>query len=271
MLYAVTVLIGFEATAVYSEEARNPNKTIPRATFAVLAISGLIYVIGAWAVIAGEGASRVQEVAQQAPVGFVFAEAGQYVGAWFGQFMLIQTCISVFAGIVAMHNNASRYIFAVARDGFLPRPLAKVHPVHGVPTRAGLVNLVLLTVVPFVFWLGGQDPVVGVATTLQSVGNIGLLTLYALTSLAIAVLFIRRREISIATVVAPLVSAILLTLFVAWAANNYHLMSGTDNALINHLPWILVVVAGWGVGAVLWAKRYRPERYEHIATNVMSI
>jgi amino acid transporter len=268
MLYAVTVLLGFEATAVYSEEARDPNKTIPRATYAVLAISGIIYVVGAWGVIAGAGASQVQEVALQNPVGFVFDEAGKYVGSWFGHFMLLQSTISCFAGIIAVHNNASRYLFAVARDGFLPKPLAKIHPRHGVPTNAAALDLVVIAVVLLAFWAAGSDPVVGVATSLQGVSNIGILALYAVTSVSIAALFIRRRQIGLATVIAPLLSALLLGVFVVWAAFNYHLMSGSTNALINHLPWALPVVAAVGAGLALWAKRNKPLRYEHIGTPV---
>jgi amino acid transporter len=270
MLYSFTVLLGFESTAVYSEEARNPRRTIPRATYAVLGISGVIYVIGAWAIVAGAGAANVQSVASENPVGFVFDQGGEFVGPWFAHFLFIQSTVSCFAGVIAVHNNASRYIFAVARDGFLPRTLATVHPRHGVPTRAAAVDLIWITLVLLGFWLAGQDPVVGVATTLQGVSTIGILALYALTSLAIAAFFIRRQEFGFRTVIAPLISAVLLGVLVAWAADNYHLMSGTEDPIINRLPWLLVLVALAGAGAAAWAKRNRPARYEHIGTRVHS-
>ena len=44
LLFAVTCFIGFEATAIFGEEARDPRRTIPRATYLAIAFVGTLYV-----------------------------------------------------------------------------------------------------------------------------------------------------------------------------------------------------------------------------------
>ena len=45
VLFALTGFIGFEATAVFRDEARDPERTIPRATYAAVLIIGAFYAV----------------------------------------------------------------------------------------------------------------------------------------------------------------------------------------------------------------------------------
>lgn len=58
--------IGFEATSLFRDEVRSPEKTIPRATYGAIIFIGVIYTICAYALIAAYGPD-VQTIAQNAP------------------------------------------------------------------------------------------------------------------------------------------------------------------------------------------------------------
>ncbi|MGH1553405.1 APC family permease [Streptomyces sp. L7] len=60
VMFAVASFVGFEATAIYSEEARDPKRSVPRATYlAVIAIGGF-YALSSWAVVLAVGTDEVQ-------------------------------------------------------------------------------------------------------------------------------------------------------------------------------------------------------------------
>lgn len=44
IMWAALVFVGFEATAVYRREAKNPDKTVPRATYGAVFLLGILYV-----------------------------------------------------------------------------------------------------------------------------------------------------------------------------------------------------------------------------------
>ena len=66
-LFIVTNFTGFEATVVFSEEARDPRRTIPRAAYTAIAVIGLFYALTVWALSIGWGPANVQAAAAQDP------------------------------------------------------------------------------------------------------------------------------------------------------------------------------------------------------------
>jgi len=55
LLFAIISYVGFEATAIFRDEARTPERTIPRATYLALILIGVFYAITSWALISGWG------------------------------------------------------------------------------------------------------------------------------------------------------------------------------------------------------------------------
>ena len=55
LLFALISYVGFEATAIFRDEARDPERTIPRATYAALILIGAFYAVTSWALISGVG------------------------------------------------------------------------------------------------------------------------------------------------------------------------------------------------------------------------
>ena len=92
LAFAFASYIGFEATAIYGEESKDPHKTVPRATYlAVIAIT-VIFGFTAFGIVTGLGASQVvDQTAKLSSVGDVplvnpanvlFSVADTYVGSW---------------------------------------------------------------------------------------------------------------------------------------------------------------------------------------------
>jgi amino acid transporter len=162
--------------------------------------------------------------------------------------MQVLVVTSLFASFLAVHASASRYHFALARDGVLPRALARTHPKYGSPIAGSAAQLALTAIVVIAFALAGQDPYLVMGIGLYGVGVIGIVTLQALTSFAVIRYFLRERtgESRLATLVAPLLGGIGLSVGVALMAINYGALTGSTTAWINALPWVLVVAAVTG-------------------------
>ena len=80
LLFAILSFIGFEATAVFRDEARNPLRTIPRATYLSVILIGVFYTVSTWALITAWGESQVVDKAVADPSGLLPGATEQYLG-----------------------------------------------------------------------------------------------------------------------------------------------------------------------------------------------
>ena len=64
ILFAILSFIGFEATAVFRDEAKDPDRTIPRATYIALGSIGAFYAVSSWLLISANGESTVVAAAE---------------------------------------------------------------------------------------------------------------------------------------------------------------------------------------------------------------
>lgn len=78
LVFAAALFAGFEATAIYREEARDPERTIPRATIIVALFIGGLYIITSWALITGLGTSQAIEKSAADPSGAFFVVANRF-------------------------------------------------------------------------------------------------------------------------------------------------------------------------------------------------
>ena len=133
---------GYARIATLGEEVRDPARTIPRAISLALGITLTVYAAMALTLLAILGTDRLAMSA--APL----AEAVRVAGAG-GFEPVVRTGASVAAlgSLLSLILGVSRTSLAMARDGYLPRALAVVHPRHGVPHRAEIVVGVVVAVV----------------------------------------------------------------------------------------------------------------------------
>jgi amino acid transporter len=130
MVFAILAFIGFEAAAPLGEEARHPQRTIPRAVVGSAIVIGLFYVFCAFAWVFGAGFNQFVDQATGADpwraLGKVFWGTG-----WILVFLAI--CNSIVANSNAAVNAATRVFYALARNGLAPRQLGRTHPEFKTP------------------------------------------------------------------------------------------------------------------------------------------
>ncbi|WCB93427.1 hypothetical protein DSM104299_02140 [Baekduia alba] len=255
LMLAFGSFVGFEATALYSEEARDPRRTVPRATYLALGIITVFYLVTTWAAISAYGVDQAQAAAGKDPASFIFAANAQYVGGFTTDAMQILVVTSLFAAFLAFHCNTARYHYALARDGLLPRALAHTHPRHGSPIVASAVQLGVTAVVVVGFALAGKDPYLTMGIALYGLGVLGIVVLQAIASVSVVGFFARREdEMSRwGTIVAPALGAVGLIVGLVFMVQHYATLTGSTEAWINDLPWLLPLAAI--VGAVVAQRR----------------
>ncbi len=262
-IYAFNSVIGFEATAIYQEEARNPSITVPRATYAAIAIVSTFYIFTAYSFTVAEG-TAVGAAAAEDPGHFVFGLASRYLGNWAEIAISALVVTSAFAAILGLFNNSSRYVYALARDRILPSSLARTRAVNGAPFAAGLPIIAILVVTVSSFALAGLDPLLSLTTALTGFGSVGLMLLLCVTSFAIPVFFLHHNARLTVQTALPILGGVMLAVGSGLSVLNYPLLTGTDSAFINSLPILLPIIFAAGAVQATWLKRNRPESYGRI-------
>lgn len=264
---AFAAFTGFESTAIYRREARDPGRTIPRATFIAVAFLGLFYAFIVWTVIQAYGSEKVVQAATDDAGGLFFAAITTYVGAWAADLMHILIVTSVIASLLAFHNAINRYSFSLAQEGVLPAALGRVHKKHRSPHLAGAAQTVVGAVVVIGFALAGADPYTQLLLWVNTPGMIGLMALQLLAAVAVPCYFrrITHHEGLWRTVVAPGLAAVLLATAIYLVTVNVELFSGaglgTNIVLVSIVPLVFLT----GIAVALRLRRSRPEVYENFA------
>ena len=245
IMFCALLFIGFEATAIYSEEARNPRRTIPRAAVIAVLVIAAFYVFTSWSLAMAWGVDSVAEVAAADPGAFVFGAANEYLGAWSVTAMLVLFLVSTFATNLGFHNAIARYQFSLARDGWLPKAFQRTHVRHASPYVSSLTQSAVAMIVVIVFFIAGAHPYYDMFTWLISLGGLGLVALMALTSIAVVSYFVRtggiRRHGPFRTVVAPVLSAVALVTEVVLLVANWDLQTVGAGGFVPFLPLLLLV------------------------------
>lgn len=239
LLFAFLCFTSFEATVVFSEEARNPRRTIPRALYLVIAFVGVFYSLSTWVIGGAIGVDTVAKTATDDPAGFIFTLAEANGGQALSVAMQILVVTSFLAMLLGLCNMFSRYLFALGRAGALPRRLAAVTPT-GSPHVAALVNSIVVAITISAFLLSGADPITVIFAWFTALGTAAFVTILILTSVSIVVFFLRRRipDNMWVNVVAPGLSVLVLAYVGYLTISNYSLLGGPSETA----EWLLIAV-----------------------------
>lgn len=193
LMFAIASFIGFEATAVFRDEARDPQRTIPRATYLALLLIGAFYTLSSWSVVSAWGDAAAVEQATADPGNMIVTTITNTLGVLGGDIANVLLMTSLFAALLSFHNVLARYFFALGNAGALPARCGRSHPAHGSPHVASLVQTATALVFVLVFALAGMDPVTQVFAWMAGTATLGVLALMALTCAAVIVFFRRTR------------------------------------------------------------------------------
>lgn len=261
ILFALTGFIGFEATAVFRDEARDPERTIPRATYAAVVIIGAFYAITVWAFVVAIGPDHVTDVAQRTLAGdgnMLLDTTGDMLGTVGRDIVNVLLLTSLFACVLSFHNVIARYQFVLAGKGLLPARLARVHDSHDSPSFSSIVQTVTAAVIVGVLAILGIDPLVGVFGSMAGIATVGMVLLMLTTSIAVLAFFLRNRDRApgriFATRIAPALAVLGLLASLWLVLSNFTLVTGGSPTLSTILA--AIPFAGLVVGFLAW----RPSR-----------
>jgi amino acid transporter len=266
LMFGFTSFLGFESAALYGEETRDPQRSIPRAIYISVLLIGGFYVLTSWIVVGAIGPDRVRAESRDQLGMLLFTLDDRYVTAWVTDVMAVFLCTSVFAAMLAMHNASARYMFALGRDGLLPARLGGLHPRYGAPSAASAVQTTVTAVIVAVFGIAGLDPYLNLGASMIGLGTLGVVALQAAAAIAIVVFFRRRGDRRwLRTTILPALGGAGLLSATVLVVDKFDTLTSTTNAVVNLLPWTLVLVAAVGVAAAYWLRANRPERYSALA------
>jgi len=265
LVLGIVCLTGFESLQVFRAETKDPDRTVPRATYVSVALLTVMYAASSYAFVVAYGPSQAAVVGASDQGAFL-ASVSAYVAKPIADIANIMLATSSFAAALAVQSILSRYLYSLGKDGILPSALGKANRKHGSPmTAAGVAAgaCLALIAVPAL----GVIPVDTAYATLTGIGGFCLVLLYFATSTAIVAFFLRQRdsiEGRLKTIVAPAVACVGVGGIVFLSVEHI------EDVIVATRAFAYVVFAGVsgivliGVGTALWFRRNRPGTYERI-------
>ncbi len=168
--------IGFDAVSTSGEEVKEPGRDLPRAIIGSLAIATVLYILVA---VVATGALPFDELnGAEAPLATVLSEGAGI--EWGADVISFGALVAITSVVLTLLYGQSRILFAMSRDGLLPRRVSHVNP----RTRTPVFIIGILGVA-----FACLAAVVPLAEIVQLV-NIG--TLFAFVVVNIGVIILRR-------------------------------------------------------------------------------
>ncbi|MFC9927000.1 APC family permease [Streptomyces sp. NPDC127190] len=278
LFFAFWSWVGFESTAMYGEESRDPKKIIPKATMISVLGVGVFYVLVSWMAITGNGEREALAAASSGnPLDLFFLPTERYVGHWAVVVMQWLMITGSLACGMAFHNCAARYLYALGREGVLPslkRTIGRTHARHGSPHIAGVVQTCVAAVLIGAFWAAGKDPYTGTYVLLAILGTMAILVVQAVCSFAVLVYFRSHHPESrhwFRTFTAPLLGGVAMLAVVVLLVSNMGVAAGPESGslVLKATPWLVALIAAAGLGCAQYLKHRAPERYALLGRTVL--
>ncbi|WP_084530614.1 amino acid permease [Nocardia miyunensis] len=216
--------LGFDIVATSAEEAKRPARDLPWGMIGSVVIATLLYIA---VTLVLTGVAPYPSLNNSAPVATALSAIG---AGWIGNVILVASVVALGKGLLAVIYAQSRLVFAMCRDGLLPRALAVTNR-RGAPVRAVVILGVLAAVIAGLLSID----------TVAELVNIGALVAFAFVSVGVLILRYTEpeRPRSFRTPLMPVVP-LLAVAGCVWLATT-----------LSSLTWLRFVI--WtAIGAVLY-------------------
>src|SRR6266513_5406781 len=179
-LLLMFAFFGMESALQVSGEVRDAARAVPRAIALAVGGVGLLYISVQLVAQGILGSALAAPETAKAPLA---AAAVQFAGPAGSTFILIAMVVSTFGFMTATMLSTPRTLFALAVDGYLPQPLARVHQAHHTPHVAIAIQGMIVCAIA----------ITGTYVKLAIMANVAILLVYLATCLA--VLRLRRLDV----------------------------------------------------------------------------
>ncbi|MDT5040301.1 MAG: hypothetical protein QOE51_1286 [Actinoplanes sp.] len=269
--YCLAALMGFEAAASFSEEAR--SRVAPaRAVFISLGVLVGVYALSAWAMGVAVGPQQVTTVAADPSVGLPFNVFEDQYGPLMPPLIRAMLVAAIITSLLALHSIAARYGFAMAREGVLPGVIASTGGglQAGSPVGGSLLQSAVALIVVIAFAIPGADPIATLFAWFSTLGALALLALLVVTSVA-AMVHLPRRGADAENLwnrrMAPLLGVLTGAVVLATMVINVDSMLGVgpESNLPYVIPAVVVIIGALGVIWGFYLRGAKPEVYQKIS------
>lgn len=249
LVFCLLSFAGFEATAIYGEEAKAARRSIKVATYTSLALLAAVFMFSTWSIVAAF--DDVAAVAAEDAGTLVFRTADIYLGSWSGPLLSAVVTVSFLAAAIAFHNMAARYLFALGRTRLLPAPLARTHKRFGTPHISSMVQIAVSAAMLLPFVLTQADPIVNLFPAVSGITSLSLTSLMVGCCISIIAARLAKKlpESTWSTFYAPMISGIGLLIIVLIIIANYQQVTGSEALIIALMPAIPAAAAIYGACA----------------------
>jgi APA family basic amino acid/polyamine antiporter len=173
----VFAYLGFDAISTLAEEAKDPQKTMPKGLITALGISTVLYIAVSFVLV---GMLNYKSY-EGKPDSLAYAMY-QVNEKWIADFISIGAVITITSVMIVMGLGFTRVMYALSRDGLFFKTFSDVHPKFGTPYKASIVGGLFLSI------LAGILPL----KVLAELVNIG--TLFAYLMVGIAAIVVRKNS-----------------------------------------------------------------------------
>ncbi|MFS2293891.1 MAG: amino acid permease [Actinomadura sp.] len=168
--------IGFDAASTAGEEARNPRRDLPLAIVISLVVVTAVYVLVALAAVGAMHWTKFGISGSEASLARVLDEATGRT--WPSVVLSMGAVIAISSVVLTVMYGQTRILFAMSRDGLIPRVFQKVGPRRRVPVANTVIVALFISVLAAVIPLG----------RLVDATSIGTLFAFALVGVGVIVL-----------------------------------------------------------------------------------
>jgi amino acid transporter len=213
--------LGFDAVTTFTEETIEPRKTVPRAILLIALIGGIVFVLVSYTTQLVHPGGHFHNP-DNAAADIALTIGGNVFGAIF----IAGLVIAQFASGLAAQASAARLVYAMGRDGALPR---RVFGELSKRFRSPVVNIVIIGVV------GLAALFLNVATSTSFI-NFGAFVAFTMVNVSVIVYFVKQRRRGV-----RLNPLLYLVLPVIGAIITAYLLTQLDiNAIILGLSWLVL-------------------------------
>jgi amino acid transporter len=266
IILGVTSYIGFETAADFGEETANPRRYIPIAIIAATAFAVIFYLWTTYAMAIGFGVNNGAKWGAD-PVGLQTI-ANQFLTPWVGTLVELGGLAAAFIVCVACATAGSRTLFAMGREGVLPKAFAHTHPRFKTPVNATLAVVAVATVMALIIGYPLSDSSFGQpfsnyyfwATT----GTLLIIVVYIMICIGGIVFFHRTRDTRrwnpLVHVLVPVIGAVV------FGAALYGSVHPTPPGILKWTPYLAIIWLLIGIGVLAWLRSRRPDAVARIGS-----
>lgn len=272
LMFACAAFIGFEGSAIYSEEARTPIKTIPRATYASVIFMGVLYALTMWLIINAIGVDKTVAVSNRENGNLIFWVSNLVLNPWVTNLFNVFIVSAMFAALVTFHNNIARYMYILGRQNLVWSALSYTRRKSQTPYVASIVQTISAVAIILVFVIYKLDPYNTLFAWMTGIGSIAIILAQTIAAIAIFSFFRRSKADRRLwhTVITPIGATIGLGVFLYYSLVSVDVLLGVSGLISQCLVASIFVTFALGVAYAIYIKRRSPARYANLTKALVS-